>query len=439
MKVCLPSFRAKRYLTGIDWTILTLDRMSRRATGGSNDSQIVLELQGEFDDRRFRAAMTEFVRLFPVLAGKSTRAWNLAPYWKMPRAGHAVPLRVESRRIAREDLMSALGAHINTRFSRSDEHLAFGVFHVDEARHYLAMRFDHRLFDAQGAEAFIELFQRWYSGEDCRARLAAIALTEPSHLNAWRRKFEAGKQLVRMLRALVGIPLMVLPRPSPLKGRAFKFCLMEFDERETQAITGRAYAEAGFLMFMPYTLACAIQALDETFKARADGGKEYVVSVSVDLRTPKTAAAQLFFNHLSFLIFRIPAAEAGDRQKVLTAIREQMYEQIKSNFPRALSEASMLMRILPPALLSRFLLKPLRGEFASLGFSCVGKGGYALPQFMEATLANLFHMPMLPVPPGVGLVVNQFGNRMNAVLACLDGMLSEDEVQRIQEKVRHLL
>jgi hypothetical protein len=58
---------------------------------------------------------------------------------------------------------------------------------------------------------------------------------------------------------------------------------------------------------------------------------------------------------------------------------------------------------------------------------------------METTVENLFHMPLLPVPPGFGFVVNQFGNRMNAVLAYLDGMLSEDEVRRIQENVRRLL
>ena len=439
MKVSVPFFRRKRYLTGIDWTILTLDRMSYRATGGSNASQIVLELQGKFDDHRFRAAMTEFVRLFPVLAGKSTRDWNLAPYWKMPRAGNAVPLRVDSRRITRQELLPALGESVNTRFSGSREHLAFRVFHVLDDCHYLAMRFDHRLFDAQGAESFLDLFQRWYSGEDCRSRLAAIALTEPAHLDEWKKKFEAGKQLVRMLLPLAKTPLMVLPRPSPLKGRAFKFSLMEFDASETKAVTERAYDEAGFLMFMPYVLAGAIQALDETFKARAGGGQDYLVSVSVDLRTPNKVASLLFFNHLSFLIFRIPAVDAGDRRKVLEAIRSQMYEQIKSGFPRALSEASMLMRIVPPTLLSRLLLKPMRGEMASLGFSCVGKGGYGLPQFMETTVNNLFHMPLLPIPPGLGFVVNQFGKRMNAVLAYLDGMLSDDEVSRIQENVRRLL
>jgi hypothetical protein len=436
MKVRVPYSRTKRYLTGIDWTILTLDRMSYRATGGSNASQIVMELRGKFDDHRFRAAMTEFTRQFPVLGGRSTRDWNLAPYWKIPRAGTVTPVQVDARQVTRSELLPALAESVNTRFTRPDEHLACRVFHVEDDVHYLAMRFDHRLFDAQGAEAFLDLFQRWYSGENCRARLAGISLTAPAHLSEWKRKFEAGKQLVRMLLGFNKTTLVVLPRPSSLKGRRFKFSLMEFDGVETGVVTGRAYREAGFLMFMPYALACAIQALDSTFKARAQGGQDYIVSVSVDLRAPDTAASHLFFNHLSFLIFRIPAAVAGDRRQVLEAIRSQMYEQVKSGFPRALAEASMLMRILPPALLSHFLLKPLHGEFASLGFSCVGKGGANLSQFMETAVNNLFHMPLVPVPPGVGFVVNQFGNRMNAVLSYVDGMLSDEEVQRIQENVR---
>ena len=85
MNVRLPYSRKKRYLTGIDWVIAALDRMSRRATGGSNASQIVLELNGPFDAQRFARAMTEFAGLFPVLNGRSTRDWNLAPYWRMPR------------------------------------------------------------------------------------------------------------------------------------------------------------------------------------------------------------------------------------------------------------------------------------------------------------------------------------------------------------------
>lgn len=438
MKVCVPFSKTRRYLTGIDWTIGALDHMTFRATGGSNASQIVLALAGKFDDHRFRAALTEFCHQFPVLGGRSTRDWNLAPYWKIPRAGKVAPVRIDSRSVSRAELHMALAESVNSLFARSNEHLAFRVFHVEDDQHYLAMRFDHRLFDAQGAESFLDLFQCWYSGENCQARLAAISLIEPAHLCDWKQKFMAGKQLVRVLLALAKTTLAVLPRPVPLKGRTFKFSLTTFDATETQAVTERAYREAGFLMFMPYALASAVQALDGTFKTRAPEGQEYVVSVSVDLRTPDTAVSRLFFNHLSFLIFRIPTAVAGDRRRVLETIRSQMYEQIKSGFPRALSEASMLMRILPPALLRRVLVKPLRGEFASLGFSCVGKGGYAQSLFMETRVDNLFHMPLVPVPPGLGFVVNQFGSQMNAVLSYVDGMLDEEDVQRIQDSVRRL-
>jgi len=159
----------------------------------------------------------------------------------------------------------------------------------------------------------------------------------------------------------------------------------------------------------------------------------------VDLRTPDTAAAKLFFNQVSFMFFRIPVAVAGNRQQAIDAVRSQMYEQIKSKFPQAMAESSMLMRILPLSVLSRLMLRPLRGESASLGFACVGKDGYTCSEFMEARAANLFHMPLVPVPPGLGFVVNQFGNRVNAVLSHMDGMLSDEEVRTIQDDVRREL
>ena len=439
MKVRVPYSKTKRYLSGMDWIIGTLDHMSHRTTGGSNASQIVLELSGTFDDRRFRAAFTEFVRLFPVLAGRLARDWNLAPYWKMPGRGRPVPLRVETQTVTEPDLLAAIETSVNSPFARRDEHLVLRLFHVSETTHYLAMHFDHRLFDAEGAEAFLDLFQRWYSGEDCRARLAGIALTEPAHLSDWKQKFEAGKQLVRLLLVFSKTTLAVLPRPMALKGRGFKFSIMEFDEATTRAITERAHKQAGFLMFMPYALATAIEALHKAFESHEVHGKHYIVSVSVGQRTPETAASHLFFNHLSFLFFRISAESAGDRTRVLAEVRSQMYEQVKSGFPRALGEASMLMRIMPPCVLSRLLLSPLRGEFASLGFSCIGKGGYTFSKFMEAGVENLFHTPLVPVPPGVGFVVNRFGNRMNAVLSYVDGMLSDEDARRIQDDVRRML
>jgi hypothetical protein len=57
---------------------------------------------------------------------------------------------------------------------------------------------------------------------------------------------------------------------------------------------------------------------------------------------------------------------------------------------------------------------------------------------MGAGVMNLIHMPMVPIPPGVGFVVNQFGPRMNAVLSYVDGLLSDEEAQRIEDGVRRV-
>jgi hypothetical protein len=253
------------------------------------------------------------------------------------------------------------------------------------------------------------------------------------------RKFEVGKKLVRLLREARDSTIAVLRRPKPLKGRRIRFGILELSEAETAAIMKRADREAGFMMFMPYALATALQSLIPTFERSGIRGRDFFVSVSVDLRSPETAPRHIFFNHLSFLFFRIPVALTADRPLLLGAIRAQMYEMVKSGFPQAVYESSMLMRILPAGILSRLMLKPLRGEFASLGLACVGKDGYAGTRFMGAQIANLVHMPMVPVPPGIGFFVNQYGGKMNVVLACVDGMLSEDDVRTMLANVRRLL
>lgn len=436
MKVNLPYSKSKRYLTGIDWAIAALNDMNRRSTGGTNDSQLVFELEGPFDAARFRAAITGFVRLFPVLGGMPARDWNLAPYWRLPRPGRAPAVVVEEESVAEADLFAALTRSANAGFRDPRVHLAFRVFKVDGGRHVVTLHFDHCLFDAHGAETFMELFHRWERGEDCAARLASIALTEPAHLCGWKRKFESGKLLVRMLRRFAETALVTFPRPRPLKGRAFKFALLALDEAESKAIVERAYREAGFLMFMPYTLATVVQALEAVRRRKGVAGRDYLVSVSIDLRTPDTAAARLFFNHVSFMFFGVPVAGAADRRQVSETVKAQMYEQIKNGSPQALAESSLLMRILPVSVLGRLMRRPLRGEFASLGFTCVGKSGYAPATFMEARVANLYHMPLVPVPPGLSVVVNTFGNRMNVMLTHLDGMLDDEDVRELMAGVR---
>jgi hypothetical protein len=436
MDVRLPYSRQKRYLTGMDWVVAALDRMTRRAGGFGNASQIVLELKGACCEAALRGALRSLAVEMPVLHGRPARDWNLAPYWRMPPAHACRPIRLEVHELgvapSAREVSSALAGTVNCRFAHAREHVVFHLFHGGADEHYLVMTFDHRLFDAGGAEAFLGLVQSRQFG-DCADRLSRLAGTEPAHLSAWKRKFDAGKLLVRTVRALTGAKPRILPRPAGRVRSPFRFRVVRFSPERSAAILDAAYAKSGYLLVMPYALSAAVVLLDRIFRARGIAGTDYIVSVSVDTRTPRTAEAGLFFNHVSFFFFRIDAGCVGDRPRLLWSLRQQMYEQVKSGFPQALEESSMLMRIVPLSLLGRLMLLPLRGEFASFGFAHIGKTAFTFPQFMGADVVNLFHMPMVPVPPGIGVVVNQFGNRMNAVLSYFDDMLTDAEASAFEE------
>ena len=85
----------KRYLSGSDWVINTLDYMMKATTCAGNMSQVVLELDGLLDASEVRSRLNAFVKQFPVLQGQVSRDIKLAPFWKIPgKSGRAVSLTV---------------------------------------------------------------------------------------------------------------------------------------------------------------------------------------------------------------------------------------------------------------------------------------------------------------------------------------------------------
>ena len=131
-------------------------------------------------------------------------------------------------------------------------------------------------------------------------------------------------------------------------------------------------------------------------------------------------------------------ALASDRPALMTALRTELYEQTKARFAQNMEESTMLMRILPASLFGRLMLLPLHGELSSFGFACVGKGGFNQSACLGAAVTNLFHMPLIPTPPGLALVANRFRDRMNVMLCHPNGMLDDSAAQGILSRVRKL-
>ena len=61
--------KRKRYLSGSDWVIHTLDHMMKLRTCAGTMSQVVFMLDGPVDENEVRSRVGGFVRRVPVVRG----------------------------------------------------------------------------------------------------------------------------------------------------------------------------------------------------------------------------------------------------------------------------------------------------------------------------------------------------------------------------------
>lgn len=426
----------KRYLSGSDWVINTLDHMMKAATGVGNLSQIVLLLDAPLDEVEVRDRLNAFVKQFPVLQGQVSRDLKLAPYWKIPAiAERNVTLTVvkTDNLLTRESIVAHFEKSSNTPFQDDKEHLSFHLL-KDRERCLLAMAFDHRVFDARGAELFLNLFQQ-NMNNGSPAASGDIAFSSSAALTQWSKKFIAGRTVNRRIIGLSQSSPRALPIPQDGKG-CQRYHLLSFDQQETSAIYDSAYAESGYLMESPYLLSVIIQCMHGLFTTKQEAGSSYLIPVTLDLRPNKDPLQEMFFNYVSYLFYQVPVDQVADRKELIALLKQQMYDQVKSGFPKDLAEASLLTRIAPLPLLGKLLHLPMKGKMATFAFSHLGKSSYQHPQFMDRKVLELYHMPRVPVPPGLGFFSNYYNGRLNLVISYLDGLLRADEVQLLDQQIR---
>ena len=435
----IPYSKNKRYLTGIDWIINMFDRMLKKSSGAGNAAQVMLELDGALDEAAFRADMTSFTEAFPVLRGSVRRDINLAPYWKIPKKPPPARLLTTlddfSESVSDAIVLAKLTDHVNDPFPDDTLHMAFHIARHGRARTWLSMVFDHRLFDARGAEGFLALFESWRATRSIEPIKQDIETSEPAHLSNWIRKFKAGQTVNRALRG-VAPSSHRLRDFAAVRDRRTRFRFIRFTEAETRAIETLAHEQAGFLMLSPFLLALCLQTLHATLARKSLDIPAYVVPVSMDMRRPGAWRAKTFFNHVSFMFLAAQARDMADRPALIQSLIGQIYEQTKARVQECYVEASMLMRILPLGILSRLARQPFKGEFGALSFSHLGETLLSDDTFMDRPLLNVCHAPRVPIPPGLGFFFNIGNGQLNVTLTYLPELLDDSDLDFIEHALR---
>jgi hypothetical protein len=427
-----------RYLNGIDWVITGLDRSLRRTAGCGNWSQLVLELDGELDFEAFRSAVQRYASAFPVLHGRAVRGWQLVPVWKMPVRRKQTSVSVEKYvlpdDVSLENIIERLGQCVAVAPGTPGCYIGFNVLYAAQ-KTFLAFRFDHRLFDARGAELFFQGLVRTMQDAECEMDVISV-FPEKANLRPWIEKFKSGRHIVRMLHQQ-----RHTAAPFHLDARLqadsyFRFTLIPLSKPESDALINRAYDQAGYLMLTPWLAACMTDALGKMLEAAGRPLGGYVIPCSADLRAD--SPEKMFFNHVAFICLCRPAGE-GTAEEWPQRFARQFFEQVRGDMPRHFENAWKLARIIPAPLFGKLLGGSLKSFAGTFSMASVGDGLSAVQSVAGLAVKNAFHMPLVPPAPGLGFFANMFEGKLNFCLTSYSRMLSDEEHAELAELLKSKL
>ena len=418
-----------------------LDQINKTHTGVGNHCALVLVLDGILDKISFTRILKTALSNTSFVKGKTRRAWHLAPYWApCPYTFDNDDIgffdlekkdlekndqeEVEQEKKDQKEINATIQTCAGTPFKDNKTLLGFDLVHGNEQT-YIIMRFDHRLFDGRGAESFLD-----YILDSSKQKMPYQLPSQGPQLHSWKSLFFSGQCINRFLRSIYSensIKVACLAQGSnPVNPH--RFYHTTFSEEKTLAIDTNAMENAGYLMNGVFFLSCVTKGFDALLKKHGN----ILIPINVDMRGAKFNG-KVFFNHLSFMLFKV---ESGlEIKEYIDILKKQFLDQTKNKIPHHFINASKLMRIMPLNALAFFMNLQSKSKPSSFSFSYIGNQAFNLTHVQNIEVINLFHIPIVPVTPGVGVFFTRFNKKLNMIISGFNNTLSSKDGQYLQEKI----
>jgi hypothetical protein len=442
LNLSFPYVSNRRYLTGIDWLVGAMAHSARNNGGLGIYSQAVLEVEGALCEKKLRTALDQISSRFPLIHGRVSRDWrNLAPYWKVSRSARdsSIPLRVVDLPAGDAHAADRLFVdHVNISFDSERQHLRYLLVRIGQERSRLGIVFDHRFLDAFGAEVFFRLIDLTSQG-----RLDEIAprvrQTEPAHADHWKRRFESGRTVNRMLFHLHKLDVSSLGLPPAGSYRPVRFVHDRLSVEETASFIRMAGEEIGVPIILPSAAARAILAMRHVFPKPPLPGSHHLVYTTTNMRPPGQEWETLLFNHISLMPFSLEADAQTTTKQAAIALRDQFFEYMKQRIPFVTEDASALGRICPHWIGSRLLELVAKGRMCSLYFACLRDPGFSGETFLDLPTVDLIHTPLATSPPGLNICMTFFRGHFNLVVSYVEGLMDDRSARQLMREFKSSL
>jgi hypothetical protein len=400
----------------------------------SNNALLVVHCDGPLAPERVTRSLERLLDFCPWPAARLRRPFPWGQlHWAAGRRTALAPPPVARRAVATpETFHQAVEAELNAAIDPSREPplrlLILDGASPDTAGapSVLIMTWFHPLMDPRGAQNLLHhLSVLDAQGGDAPWGAAVPAFAATPARRPLRERGRLARKSVEYMRSVSRMPP---GPPRTWRNGPVRFRHERFVDRDPAVSHDRTTREIW------WRVAVVGKALREVWARRGLPDVPVLLPIAVDLR-PKGEPGPTFGNMLAFHFARFHLSETADPPRLASTLRNQMAEAVRQGQIEANEVAMTFLQYRPLPMIRRAVPGISGGDTFSFNCADVTEFPAALGRCFGRRVVNAYHVPAVPPRPGIGVFFNRCAGQNNLVVAWIEGVLSEDDVNRIVEIV----
>ncbi|WP_294387117.1 hypothetical protein [Prosthecobacter sp.] len=297
----------------------------------------------------------------------------------------------------------------------------------DHDQHVILLTWRHALLDGTGINLLLE---KMASGD------ASAGPPEPAPPKRHRMRdvFQRARPLMKRLHAMTSAGCLSAWAKGGAKGGAPDFHVIEFSQEQSERAAVRLRTACGDFLQMPFYAAVAARALRLLHERR--GWHSPQIHLQLPFQSRGRSRDLLFGNHTGTLPLFLDAGALGTLEEAVSHLLERYREAMREEMPKASEALMTLAAHLPVGWFIPAVRLSNCGQICSLFHSHTGSFLPGRGEFAGAPVQNVYNIPNVCSPPGLGIFFSDFAGRITLTLSWRRGSVSPEEVETVNQKIQ---
>jgi hypothetical protein len=423
----------KVILSGSDCFHLVLDKHAHNYRTGSNVMRIVFRTREKPDVEKLNAQLNSSP-LIQWLCNIRLHSGGLfgRPYWEYTGGNQHIPFL--EHQFEQPGILPA--AILQRDLPLQQQHfIECDLVHYPDHTSAIVISWNHILLDGRGIGMLVQHLNELYEGQP--ARPMDVLFPPPEKKASWPSYIRNMYRVKSFIEKSSRAPVASVASGYGKEPSQFHTQLIQFSTEETALIQQQAVkAGARFGPNLFYLSSCA-QAVRARLDEKNIQGPLWI-PIPYDGRL-RGAFGPVITNTVAFLFYRLERDQLQHLPGTVSALQQQMTDQMRDKMPQRYSMLLNMMRHIPLNLYYFLVNRRGKGAFASFLYSSTGDSFNQLDRFMGMPVEHVTIYPSPTFPPGLTFSFLKHRDALNINIAYSPDIIPQANLQRLTVRLRQML